>query len=116
MEQEMKDMYEALGISSQVLEFGNKIEEALRERFAQIDKRAEYNQLKVIHAMQKNRVDVACFQYASGYGYNDKLSIQSLRWSVLRLPAEPMRWLWHWLPIYDLEMCCYLLRESLMIL
>ena len=69
MEQEMKDMYEALGISSQVLEFGNKIEEALRERFAQIDKRAEYNQLKVIHAMQKNRVDVACFQYASGYGY-----------------------------------------------
>ena len=53
MEQEMKDMYEALGISSQVLEFGNKIEEALRERFAQIDKRAEYNQLKVIHAMQK---------------------------------------------------------------
>ena len=72
MEQEMKDMYEALGISSQVLEFGNKIEEALRERFAQIDKRAEYNQLKVIHAMQKNRVDVACFQYASGYGYNDK--------------------------------------------
>ena len=33
---------------------------------------AEYNQLKVIHAMQENRVCEACFNYASGYGYSDQ--------------------------------------------
>ena len=32
---------------------------------------AEYNQLKVIHAMQKNKVSAECFNQSSGYGYND---------------------------------------------
>ena len=34
-------------------------------------KRQEYNQLKVIAAMQKNRVSAECFNASSGYGYND---------------------------------------------
>ena len=42
-----------------------------KERFAAIDEAAEYNQLKVIHAMQKSQVGEGCFHYASGYGYND---------------------------------------------
>ncbi|WP_435082617.1 aminotransferase class I/II-fold pyridoxal phosphate-dependent enzyme [Ohessyouella blattaphilus] len=43
----------------------------LKERFAKIDEIAEYNQLKVIKAMQDNRVNADCFHYASGYGYDD---------------------------------------------
>ena len=64
-------MYQNLGISKEVYEFGKKIEESLLERFAEIDKVAEYNQLKVINAMQEARVSEQCFNYASGYGYND---------------------------------------------
>ncbi|MBU9735344.1 methionine gamma-lyase family protein [Diplocloster agilis] len=64
-------IYKELGISPQVYQFGKKIEETLTERFVQIDKNAEYNQLKVIKAMQRHRVSEACFAATSGYGYND---------------------------------------------
>lgn len=64
-------MYGDLGISKEVLNFVNEISASLKDRFDEIDERAEYNQLKVIKAMQENRVDEACFHYASGYGYND---------------------------------------------
>ncbi len=63
--------YEELGISKAVLDFGNKIEESLNERFNKIDENAELNQLKVIKAMQKNKVSAECFNASSGYGYND---------------------------------------------
>ena len=63
--------YEELGISKEVYEFGEKIIDRLKERFDKIDKTAEYNQCKVLAAMKKNRVDVACFAASTGYGYND---------------------------------------------
>ena len=63
--------YEELGISKEVYEFGEKIIDGLKERFDKIDKTAEYNQCKVLAAMKKNRVDVACFAASTGYGYND---------------------------------------------
>ena len=69
--QEMDLMYQKLGISSEVLAFGNKIEAQLKERFDHIDKTAEYNQLKVLHAMQENKVSEACLYTSTGYGYND---------------------------------------------
>lgn len=63
--------YEALGISKEVYAFGSKVEESLKERFAQLDEVAEYNQLKVIQALQQERVSAECFNTSSGYGYND---------------------------------------------
>lgn len=71
MNQFLEEQYKNLGISREVYEFGEKIEEALKERFAEIDARAEYNQMKVIKAMQENRVSAECFNMSSGYGYND---------------------------------------------
>ena len=71
MDEIIKAHYEEAGISREVYEFGAKIEDYLKERFAAIDQIAEYNQLKVVHAMQKARVNSECFQYVSGYGYND---------------------------------------------
>ena len=67
----MKELYEQLGISSQVYDFCHEIEESLKERFEKFDKTAEYNQMKVLLAMQKNRVSEECFGSSSGYGYND---------------------------------------------
>lgn len=63
--------YESLGICKEVYRFGAGIEAELRERFAKIDETAEYNQMKVIGAMQKNKVSAECFSMSSGYGYND---------------------------------------------
>ena len=67
----MKELYEQLGISSRVYDFSHEIEESLKERFIQFDKTAEYNQMKVLLAMQKNKVSEECFGSSSGYGYND---------------------------------------------
>ena len=71
MNQFLEEQYKNLGISREVYESGEKIEESLKERFAEIDARAEYNQMKVIKAMQENRVSAECFNMSSGYGYND---------------------------------------------
>ena len=67
-----ESIYEQLGLSREVYEYGQKTEESLAGRFREFDRTAEYNQLKVIHAMQENRVSEACFNYASGYGYSDQ--------------------------------------------
>lgn len=67
----MEQLYESLGISRPVLDFAGKILDSLEERFREIDDMAEYNQLKVIRAMQEARVSAECFQATSGYGYND---------------------------------------------
>ena len=66
-----KELYSAMGISPEVYDYGNVIAGQLRERFQQIDDIAEYNQLKVLHAMQKNQVSEACLLGTTGYGYND---------------------------------------------
>lgn len=67
----LSEMYQSLGIESEVWEFGEKICGFLKERFAEIDETAEYNQLKVLQALQKNRVGEACLLGTTGYGYND---------------------------------------------
>ena len=71
MNQFLENQYTKLGISKEVLAFGARIEEELKDRFAMIDARTEVNQLKVIEAMQKNKVSAECFNISSGYGYND---------------------------------------------
>lgn len=70
-EEMMKQQYLDMGIESSVYDFCHSIETDLKERFEQIDRTAEYNQLKVIRAMQKNKVSAECFNTSSGYGYND---------------------------------------------
>ena len=71
MNENLEAMYKSLGISEKVFAYGQRIEEELKERFAFIDESAQYNQLKVLHAMQKCRVSDIHFASTSGYGYND---------------------------------------------
>ncbi len=67
----MKKIYQDMGIEEDVYAFGETILETLTDRFQMIDQTAEYNQLKVIEAMQKNKVSEACLLGTTGYGYND---------------------------------------------
>ena len=67
----IEELYLAMGISKSVLSYGEAVLERLRDRFGEIDRVAEYNQLKVLWAMQKNQVSEACLLGTTGYGYND---------------------------------------------
>ncbi len=66
-----QSMYRHLGISDQVYQFSKGILDQLQTRFEDIDQTAEYNQLKVLKAMQDNKVSEACLLGTTGYGYND---------------------------------------------
>ena len=70
-ESNLTDFYRELGISGRVFDFGKQILEELEERFHNIDETAEYNQMKVLKAMQENKVSEACLLGTTGYGYND---------------------------------------------
>jgi cystathionine beta-lyase family protein involved in aluminum resistance len=66
-----KSLYKDMGINEKVLDFCLEVEKSLNERFLEFDKIAEYNQLKVIKAMQQEKVSDVHFSATSGYGYND---------------------------------------------
>ena len=68
---DMHDMYQALGVSPAVYEYGQAVLRDLKTRFEAVDAVAEYNQAKVIAAMQKHRVSAPCFAATTGYGYDD---------------------------------------------
>ena len=72
-------MYSTLGISKEVFAFGTKIEEELKERFAKIDEIAEYNQLKVIHAMQART-----------------MLMHTMKPKYMSPPRQPLRYSWLW--------------------
>ena len=67
----MQDFYSDFGIDRRVSSYCGAILAPLASRFDAIDAVAEQNQAKVLLAMQKNRVDAACFAGSTGYGYND---------------------------------------------
>ena len=71
MNESQQRIYEQMGISPQVYAFCENIWDSLKDRWQEIDALSEYNQLKVIGAMQKNRVSEACLLGTTGYGYND---------------------------------------------
>lgn len=64
-------LFESLGISHEVEDYCNKILDDLKDRFNEIDRVSEFNQIKVLNAMRKNRVSAECFSGSTGYGYND---------------------------------------------
>jgi len=68
---ELDAFYKNMGIDTKLLNLSNKIEEDLKDRFRKLDEVAEYNQLKVLKAMQDNNVSDVHFSATTGYGYND---------------------------------------------
>ena len=69
----LRDKYimEKFNIDENVLNYCNKVEEEIKDKFEKIDQITEYNQLKVLAAMQKNRLSDTHFASTTGYGYND---------------------------------------------
>ena len=67
----MQKLYKELGICEEVYNLSKDVLKSLELRFKEIDKITEYNQLKVLKAMQDNKVSEACLYSSTGYGYND---------------------------------------------
>ena len=67
----MREMYKNMGICDEVYDYCDNIIKSLHDRFEEIDKNAEYNQMKVIKAMQDNKVAEMHLSGTTGYGYND---------------------------------------------
>ena len=63
---------ELFGIDKDVLSFCNEILSGLEKRFKDIDTVAEYNQMKVLNAMQKNNTAEMHLHGSTGYGYDDE--------------------------------------------
>jgi len=68
---ELNKIYGELGLSDKVIAYCSEIEDKLSQRFVSIDKVAEFNQLKILKAMQDNRLSDVHFAATTGYGYND---------------------------------------------
>ena len=67
----LKEYYVKMGISPEIFDYCSRIEDGLADRFKEIDRIAECNQMKVLAAMQKNRLSEGCLAPSTGYGYND---------------------------------------------
>lgn len=71
MNEKLRNAYENMGISDRIVKMADEIEDSLKERFEEIDAIVEYNQLKVLSAMQKHKLSDIHFAGTTGYGYND---------------------------------------------
>ena len=69
---ELLQLYEEMGLSAAVCQRGELVLERLEDRFKAIDRRAEYNQVKVLAAMQRSRIGANHFAATTGYGYDDE--------------------------------------------
>ena len=66
-----REMFESLGIAAEIYDFCETELRTLKDRFQEIDDIAEFNQLKVIKAMQDAQVSEAHLYGTTGYGYDD---------------------------------------------
>ena len=81
----LRDKYimEQFHIDEKVINYCNKIEEEIKPQFEEIDRITEYNQLKVLAAMQKNKLSDSHFAATTGYGYNDLAEILLKRYTAM---------------------------------
>lgn len=68
---ELFSIYQTLGLSREVYDRGEEVLVHLQERFKKIDAIAEYNQAKVLAAMQEHKIGANHFAATTGYGYDD---------------------------------------------
>lgn len=71
MENIRKYLNDEFNFEDKVIDYCLNIESELESKFKEINKITEYNQYKVLKAMQKNRLSESCFNVSTGYGYND---------------------------------------------
>ncbi|MEG1311947.1 MAG: methionine gamma-lyase family protein [Romboutsia sp.] len=59
------------GLDDEIFELSEDVMNDIKDEFEQIKKVREYNQYKVLKAMQKARLSDNHFNWTTGYGYND---------------------------------------------
>ena len=64
-------MYEKFGISKEIIELAEKVEQEIKPEFEKVDKIKEENSLKVLMAFQKYKISDMHFGSTTGYGYGD---------------------------------------------
>lgn len=70
-EENILKLYNSFSLRDEDFTYSNKIEEELKEEFKNLDKIKQFNQLKVLKAMQDARLSDIHFASSTGYGYND---------------------------------------------
>ncbi len=58
-------------IEKEIIDYVNEKEKLILDKFKDIDSIKEYNQYKVINAMQINKLSATDFYWTTGYGYGD---------------------------------------------
>lgn len=64
-------MLEKFGIKESVIELSKKVEKEIKPQFEQIEENCERNSLKVLKALQDNKISEVHFGSTTGYGYDD---------------------------------------------
>ena len=64
-------MYEQFGIKKEIEELSIKVENEIKEQFAQIDRICEINSMKVLKAFQENGLSETHFNTSTGYGIDE---------------------------------------------
>lgn len=59
------------GIKKEIFELSKSVDEDIKEQFDRMKEIREYNQLKVLNAMQEANLSDNHFNWTTGYGYND---------------------------------------------
>ncbi len=59
------------GIKKEIFELSKSVDEDIKEQFDRMIEIREYNQLKVLNAMQEANLSDNHFNWTTGYGYND---------------------------------------------
>lgn len=59
------------GIEESILEMAREVEQSIRGEFSKIEEICEFNQYKVLSAMQRSKLSDTHFSWATGYGYGD---------------------------------------------
>lgn len=66
-----KLLLEEYGIDKKIFDLSKEVEEDIRGQFDKLNEIREFNQLKVLNAMQKANLSDNHFNWTTGYGYND---------------------------------------------
>lgn len=66
-----KYLIENYSVDEDVISLCSEAEEELSDCFIKADETAQFNTLKVLHAMQKNKLSDIHLTHTTGYGYND---------------------------------------------
>jgi len=64
-------MYKKFGVSKEIIELSEQVEDEIKEEFEKVDKIKEENSLKVLMAFQKYKISEMHLGSTTGYGYGD---------------------------------------------